>query len=103
MGDAIQDDGGGQLSQNGVYAGGSEEFAGGSGGEKFADAFSFKKWAVFARVLDTVLGVVNGTGLAATAATREGKVAKVGFLEGMPVVRGVDLQRNGTTRYDYFM
>jgi hypothetical protein len=30
---------------------------------KFAAAISFEKWAAFARVLDSVLEVVNGAGL----------------------------------------
>jgi hypothetical protein len=61
--DFVAGDGGVELSQDGVYVGGGEEFVGRSGGEKFADAFAFEKLAVFARVLDAVLGMVYRAGM----------------------------------------
>jgi hypothetical protein len=75
MGDAIQGDGGVQLSEDGVYVGGGEKFAGGSGSEEITDAFGFEELAVYTRVMDAVLGMVPGAGHAAVAAVGETEAA----------------------------
>ena len=73
--DAVLGDGGVELAEDGVYVGGGEKFAGGSGGQEFADAFGFEELAVFARVMDAVVGMVRGTGHAAVTAVGETELA----------------------------